>query len=293
MDWYIHHINTPAVNVKRTAAFLRNIIGMQPGTWTYPENAGELHHSEDTIAVFGSGNRGMHVVKPIPTFAHDNGFFHNPTVGGHVAITVSDLDGVRARLERAGVVYSDAGSYAMAGAHQIYFYDPAMNVIEINAIVDDIGGTPPRTGEAHDVRVEPGGWYIHHVNLPAFDVPQSTAFFRDVVGLPQDAWHFPDDKQRGKFHTDPEHLSIFGKENRGLHIVKPMPDFATNNGFMHNPTIGGHYAITVPDIDAVKARLDAAGHLYTDAGTYAMAGTRQVYTFDPEARFIEINQVVA
>ena len=185
MDWYIHHINTPAVDVKTTAAFLRNIAGMQDGVWTYPENAGELHHRDDTIAYFGSANRGLHVVKPIPTFARDNGLIHNPTVGGHVAITVSDIQGVMARLDEAGVVYSDAGTYAMAGVHQIYFFDPSMNVIEINAVVDNIGGAAPRPGEAHDIRVEDGGWYIHHVNLPSHDVPQSVAFYRDVIGLPE------------------------------------------------------------------------------------------------------------
>lgn len=293
MDWYIHHINTPAVDVKSTAAFLRNIIGMQDGAWVYPESAGELHHCDDTIAYFGSGNRGMHVVKPIPTFAKDNDLFHNPTVGGHVAITVSDIAGVMARLDKAGVIYSDAGTYAMAGMHQIYFFDPSMNVIEINAVVDDSGGAAPRPGEAHDIRVEAGGWYIHHVNLPSHDVPQTVAFFRDVVGLPESEWTYPDDGQVGNFRRDPEYIAIFGDDNRGLHIVKPAADFAKNNGFIHNPTIGGHYAITVPDIEAVKTRLDEAGALYTDAGTYAMAGTKQVYVLDPEGRFVEINQVLA
>ena len=94
---------------------------------------------------------------------------------------------------------------------------------------------------------------------------------------------YPDDGQVGNFRRDPEYIAIFGAENRGLHIVKPAADFAKNNGFMHNPTIGGHYAITVGDIGAVKARLDEAGTLYTDAGTYAMAGTRQVYVLDPKA----------
>ena len=293
MDWYIHHINTPAVEVKRTAAFLRDIIGMRDGSWTYPDNAGELHHRDDTIAFFGSQNRGIHVVKPIPTFAKDNGFFHNPTVGGHVAITVSDIRGVMARLDGAGVVFSDAGTYAMAGVHQIYFYDPSMNVIEINAVVDNVGGAGPRPGEAHDVRVEAGDWYIHHVNLPSHDVRQSVAFYRDVIGLAESEWAYPDDGQRGNFRRDPDHVALFGNDNRGLHIVKPAADFANNNGFMHNPTIGGHYAITVPDIDVIIARLAQTAVIYTDAGTYAMAGTRQVYVFDPEARFVEINQVLS
>ncbi|MGI9523463.1 MAG: VOC family protein, partial [Hyphomicrobiaceae bacterium] len=143
MDWYIHHINTPAVDVKATAAFLRDILGVIDGAWVYPEQAGELHHRDDTIAYFGTCNRGIHVVKPIATFARDNNLAHNPTVGGHVAITVSDLGRVRARLSKARIPYSDAGSYAMAGVHQIYFFDPSMNLIELNQIVAPAGGALP------------------------------------------------------------------------------------------------------------------------------------------------------
>lgn len=135
MDWSIHHVNIQAHDVKATAAFLRDVIGLPPGEWTYPDRPGELHHRDDTIAYFGTGNRGIHVVKPIPTFARDNGFIHNPTVGGHPAITVPDVKAVMARLDAAGIPYSDAGTYAMKGVHQIYVYDPSMNVIEINQVV--------------------------------------------------------------------------------------------------------------------------------------------------------------
>ena len=61
-----------------------------------------------------------------------NGLDHNPTIGGHVAITVPDIDVVKRRLDAAGIQYSDAGRYAMVGFHQIYLYDPSMNLIEVN-----------------------------------------------------------------------------------------------------------------------------------------------------------------
>ncbi|MEM7774174.1 MAG: VOC family protein [Pseudomonadota bacterium] len=135
MDWSIHHVNIPAVDVKATASFLRDIIGLPEGNWTYPDKPGELHHRDDTIAYFGTENRGIHVVKPIATFARDNGFIHNPTIGGHPAISVPDITAVMRRLDDAGIPYSDAGTYAMKGVHQIYVYDPSMNVIEINQVL--------------------------------------------------------------------------------------------------------------------------------------------------------------
>jgi hypothetical protein len=48
----------------------------------------------------------------------------------------------------------------------------------------------------------------------------------------------------------------------------------------------------VPDVQAVKARLEAAGVLVSDAGVYAMAGMRQIYVLDPAANMIEVNQNV-
>jgi hypothetical protein len=48
----------------------------------------------------------------------------------------------------------------------------------------------------------------------------------------------------------------------------------------------------VPDVLAVKARLEAAGVLVSDAGVYAMAGMHQIYVLDPSANMIEVNQNV-
>ena len=62
---------------------------------------------------------------------------------------------------------------------------------------------------------------------------------------------------------------------------------------MHNPTFGGHVAITVPDVKAVMDKMDKVGHLYSDAGTYAMAGLHQVYQDAPSMNFIEINQEIS
>ncbi len=292
MGWYIHHVNISAFDVPAARDFLKNIIGLELGEWRYPEQVGELHHDENSIAYFGCENRGIHLVRPIPTFAVDNGFVHNPTMGGHFAITVPDIRAVMRRFDDAGVVYSDAGVYAMAGAHQIYVYDPSMNVVEINEIVDDSGGAPPPAAdETHGIHLEPGGWYVHHVNIPSHNVRKTVAFFRDLVGLDEGTWAYPGADKLGDFNRGDDAIAVFGTENRGIHIVRPDPAFAHKNGFKHNPTIGGHKAFTVPDIEAVIARLEAAGIDYTDAGTYAMAGVRQVYLLDPSNNFIEINQV--
>jgi len=292
MGWFIHHVNIQAHDVPEAAAFYREVVGLEEGVRVLPENAGNVGRDPSTIAAFGSGNRGIHVARARPEFQEQNGLKHNPTIGGHFAITVPDAYAVKARLEAAGCVVSDAGSYAMAGMRQLYCFDPSLNLVEINQVIDPSGGPAPGDDEAHGVRMEAGGWYLHHVNIQAHDVEKAAAFYRELVGLPEGLWHGADGSPIDDINTDRTKLIPFGDDNRGIHIVKPMVEFAIRNRFDHNPTIGGHFAVTVPDLEAVIVRLEKAGVPYTDAGTYAMAGIRQVYCFDPSMNFVEINQDV-
>ncbi|MBH68483.1 MAG: hypothetical protein CMM58_09035 [Rhodospirillaceae bacterium] len=291
MSWFIHHVNLEAHDVRQTAEFFRDIIGMTEGTWQYPEKIGRVGHNSETIAYFGTENQGLHIVKAITSFARDNDFLHNPTIGGHFAICVPDIKAVKKRIEKSGIVVSDAGIYAMAGVHQIYCYDPSMNVVEINEIVNRSEGNDS-TGSDHPIRLEPGNWYIHHVNRQVHDMANTAVFYEKLIGMKRDVFHIPGEKQVGTFDRSEDSLVVFGPQNRGLHLVRAMPTFHKDNNLMHNPTFGGHVAITVPSVEKVMQRMDEAKHLYSDAGTYAMAGMHQVYTFDPSMNFIEINQQV-
>jgi catechol 2,3-dioxygenase-like lactoylglutathione lyase family enzyme len=293
MSWYIHHVNLQAHNVRESADFFCNIVGLPEGEWTYPERVGHVGHSPETIAFFGTQNQGLHIVKAITSFARDNNLTHNPTIGGHFAICVPDVKAVKTRLEAQGIVVSDAGVYAMAGMHQIYCYDPSMNVVEINEVVDPTGGQRSLPNQDHPVRREPGDWYIHHINRQVHDIKNTADFYELLIGMKKDVFRTPGADKVGDFDRSENSLIVFGPENRGLHLVRGMPTFHTDNNFMHNPTFGGHVAITVPDVKSVMSRMDKVGHLYSDAGTYAMAGMHQVYTYDPSMNFIEINQEIS
>ena len=291
MNWSIHHVNLMAHNVAKSAWFLRDILGLTEGRWTYPDarDMGEIGHNADTIRYFGTGNRGVHLVKPIATFPRDNNFLHNPTIGGHVAITVPDLDDLTRKLAQNGIPFSDAGTYAMRGVHQIYVYDPSWNVIEFNAVkqeIDDVSGTGVHPWEQR------WSWGIHHVNLQAIDVRESVEFFTAIAGMSEGRWQAPTDK--GDFSIDPAELAILplGEGNRGLHLIKPDAGFAIRNGFAHNPSLGGHPAFMVSDIHAVMARLKEANIRFSNAGVYAMPGMHQIYVLDPSANMIEVNQKV-
>ena len=280
MNWEIHHVNLPAQDVIATRRFLCDVVGLVEGKWIYPETVGELHHDERSIAYFGIENRGIHAVRSIPSFARDNGFMHNPTIGGHFAIGVSDIEGVMARLTEAGIPFSDAGVYAMAGVHQIYVYDPSYNVIEINQTKSALPADQVAKQDASE-HVE-----IHHVMIPAHDVAQSVAFFRDIVGLEEGV--APDAGYDGG--AEKRDAAFFGANGRGIHLVKPSATYPGSHGLLHNPTIDPHFAIQVANVDVVREKMAAADILYSDGGTCPTADAKSLLVYTPSLRLIEVMQ---
>jgi len=270
MSWSIHHVALQAHSVARTAGFLRDLVGL-----------GETFGGTEGAAHFGADGRGAHVLRPDAGWAQARGVVHNPTMRGHVAITVADIGAVAGRLDKAGIPWTET---AEAG-RTIYCYDPSWNLVAFNR-----APTPDGSG-IHPWEMD-WGWGIHHVNLQAIDVRESVGFFVEIAGMAEGRWEAP--AAMGKFSIDRSELAILplGEGNRGLHLIRPDAGFAQRNGFAHNPSIGGHPALWVPDIHAVMARLDAAGWPYSDAGVYAMPGMHQIYCFDPSANMLEINQYV-
>jgi len=141
-------------------------------------------------------------------------------------------------------------------------------------------------------------WAIHHVNLPAVDVRASARFYTEIIGMAEGQWTFPPPEQTGHLSADPAKLTLFPGTtqargaNAGLHLIRPEPEFARKNGLDHNPSIGGHVAIQVADLDAVIARLKAAGIPYSETGVFAIPGMRHIYVYDPAMNLLEINQMI-
>ena len=264
MTWSIHHINVPSSNVRRDADFFRRIIGLTDGKWTYPPEVGDLHHDEDGIAYFGIDNCGLHVVRLIPQFATEQGFHHNPTVGGHIALNIDDISAFMARCAGDDILLSDAGTYAMAGVHQTYVFDPAGNLIEVNATVQPL----PANGQSPDAAVS-----ISHIVLPAHDLELSGDFYSDIVGLGPAA------------RSSPGHLH-YEDRAQSVHVAQTDPDFPGD----HNPTVCGCFGMSVDDLDTIVRRLAEAGHAFSDIAVDPLTGDRVVYAFTPSARLLALSQ---
>ncbi|WP_179378901.1 VOC family protein [Jannaschia marina] len=135
MDWTIHHVNLETRNVRRAAAFYTDILGLTEAGWTFPSTRGYLPEEPDRLALLTDGrdsHSGLHLIAPDADFAKKNNLLHNPSVGGHVAIQVRDLDAVIARLRAAGVPHSVTGEFAIPGLRHVYVTDPEGNLLEIN-----------------------------------------------------------------------------------------------------------------------------------------------------------------
>ncbi len=135
-------------------------------------------------------------------------------------------------------------------------------------------------------------WNLHHVNLNVFDMDATRSFYLDALQLEQGKAHTIG-TSFGDMGVDDSNLLCVGEENAGIHLLKPLADFAKRTGLAINPAVGGHTAIQVEDIREVIRRLDEAKIFYSYARDHAMPGIHQLYVYDPSGNLIEINQAMS
>lgn len=274
MTWAIHGVSLLSHDFAAAERFFGAAIGL-----------GQPHALHPRTIAFDHGTARLRLQMPRRHLARLGGALMAQAGARHVAIEVDDLHRVVTNLDRAAIGHVEADD-ASPESPAVCTIDPALNIVVFRQRV----APAPRPADQ-------GGWFIHHVNLEAQDVRETVAFYTEIAGMAEGRWQAP--AERGDFSIDPALLAVLptrddgnGGDNSGLHIIRADPGFALRNNFAHNPSIGGHPAICVPDVRAVKARLEAAGVLVSDAGVYAMAGMHQIYAFDPSGNMIEVNQVV-
>ncbi|HET7042923.1 MAG TPA: VOC family protein [Gemmatimonadales bacterium] len=127
-----HHLNLAGEKVAETAAFYRDLLGLSPVE--LPRDRGNY----DAEIVLLQDERGYqyHFIPDDPGFARRTGLPVNPLGGGHLAFRVDDIAALRARLDAAGIPYSDMGEWAIKGWHQLFVADPEGRVLEFHQVRD-------------------------------------------------------------------------------------------------------------------------------------------------------------
>ena len=135
MKLNLHHINLSTQQVEAMDEFYRVVIGLHTETEGLPVLEKTKGYAGD-VAFVTDGHIQMHLAAQDIKAGFKTGHIVNPVAHGHIAYRTDDIQAFMTHLDSLGVPYSDWGDRAVAGWHQIFFYDPDGNVIEVHQIVE-------------------------------------------------------------------------------------------------------------------------------------------------------------
>ncbi|WP_137702498.1 VOC family protein [Marimonas lutisalis] len=131
MKLRLHHINLATENVERMERFYREVLDLPAPVADIPVLEKTKGYAGD-VGFAWDGNIQLHIAQKDMMAGFRTGQIVNPVERGHIAYRCDDIEAVKRELEEKGVAYSDWGDRAVEGWHQIFFYDPDGNVIEIH-----------------------------------------------------------------------------------------------------------------------------------------------------------------
>ncbi len=129
----LHHVNLSTDKVAEMDRFYREVLGLAAETEGLPVLEKGRGYAGD-VAFVTDGAVQMHIATRDVLAGFATGQIVNPVARGHIAYRTDDLAAFKAHLDALGVPYSDWGERAVAGWHQIFFYDPDGNVIEVHEV---------------------------------------------------------------------------------------------------------------------------------------------------------------
>lgn len=135
MKLKLHHINLATTKVEKMDKFYQDVIGLDRETSGLPTLEKNKGYAGD-VAFVTDGDIQMHLATKDIEAGFRTGHIVNPVATGHIAYRTDDLAAFKKHLDDMNVPYSDWGETAVAGWHQIFFYDPDGNVIEVHQVDD-------------------------------------------------------------------------------------------------------------------------------------------------------------
>ena len=131
MKLELHHINLSTRDVKELERFYKDILFLDTQTEDLPTLEKKKGYSGD-VSFVGDGKVQMHLAQKDLSVNFKTGHFINPVEKGHIAYRTDDIEAFKKHLEENNVDYTDWGDIGVSGWHQIFFYDPDGNIIEVH-----------------------------------------------------------------------------------------------------------------------------------------------------------------
>jgi glyoxylase I family protein len=131
MKLKLHHLNLCTTNVPAMEQFYRSVFDLEPEPSLTDARVTAQGYGGN-VAFLNDGATQFHLAQRDLDVGHRTKQAVNPLDRGHIAFRTDDIAAFKKRLDEKGISYSDYGTWAMNGWHQIFFYDPEGNVIEVH-----------------------------------------------------------------------------------------------------------------------------------------------------------------
>ena len=131
MKLELHHINLSTRDVKELERFYKDILFLDTQTEDLPTLEKKKGYSGD-VSFVGDGKVQMHLAQKDLSVNFKTGHFINPVEKGHIAYRTDDIEAFKNHLKENNIEFTDWGDIGVSGWHQIFFYDPDGNIIEVH-----------------------------------------------------------------------------------------------------------------------------------------------------------------
>ena len=131
MKLELHHINLSTQDVKKLETFYKDILFLDTQSDDLPTLEKKKGYSGD-VSFVGDGQVQMHLAQKDLSVNFKTGHFINPVEKGHIAYRTDDIEAFKKHLKENNIEFTDWGDIGVSGWHQIFFYDPDGNIIEVH-----------------------------------------------------------------------------------------------------------------------------------------------------------------
>ena len=131
MKLELHHINLSTQDVKKLETFYKDILFLDTQSADLPTLEKKKGYSGD-VSFVGDGKVQMHLAQKDLSVNFKTGHFINPVEKGHIAYRTDDIEAFKNHLKENNIEFTDWGDIGVSGWHQVFFYDPDGNIIEVH-----------------------------------------------------------------------------------------------------------------------------------------------------------------